>query len=347
MDSALQFSSLFPLIAAINAAVLGATVLCRSVSRVGSVQMFAGFTLLLVAAVVATILADHAGYALTFLDLRLIESILTLAAGPLVLGLVLALHSRRISLAILFGPAAAYFGAVGLLFGFDHPLALVPAVVTVQLVYSLVAWCVYGVLGRGRNPSKANDIAFWILVAVSVVHAAQISRTVGLSIPGTENSVPIVIGGLLLILTVMVVWSGWAPVLSVVQGKRKGAEQIHAAVILDLEKLMERRQIHLDPGLRLTDVAQALSVAPKVVSSAVNATMGENFSRYVGRKRIAHARNLLSSAGERRTSIEAIALMSGYRSRSAFYRAFRAETGTSPADYRTSAAMDRKSCPDS
>jgi len=59
-----------------------------------------------------------------------------------------------------------------------------------------------------------------------------------------------------------------------------------------------------------------------------------NFYNFINRYRVREAKELLRSAAESRTSVEAIGLMAGFRSRSTFYEAFRKDTGKTPAQFR-------------
>ena len=78
----------------------------------------------------------------------------------------------------------------------------------------------------------------------------------------------------------------------------------------------------------------AAGVSPRRLSEIVNQAGG--FYEYVNHFRVDAARRLLADPAERRTSIEAIGLMTGFRSRSTFYEAFKRETGSTPGAWRTS-----------
>ena len=78
-----------------------------------------------------------------------------------------------------------------------------------------------------------------------------------------------------------------------------------------------------------------------LISAAVNNHYQCRVDQLVNTLRMQHARMLLSDPKETKTSIEAIALLSGYHSRSAFYEAFKKAQGTTPASYRNS--IDQRS----
>ena len=108
----------------------------------------------------------------------------------------------------------------------------------------------------------------------------------------------------------------------------------NAATLRELDDYMTRERPWLDPGLSLESLAGAAGLAPRRLSEVINEAGGARFYEYVNRYRVNAARDLLMKPSERRTSIEAIGLMTGFRSRSTFYEAFRRETGMTPAAWR-------------
>ena len=93
---------------------------------------------------------------------------------------------------------------------------------------------------------------------------------------------------------------------------------------------------HLDPGLDLARLARAVGVGSPSLS-AILSSEGLSFYEFVNRHRVEEAKRLLRDPRERRTSIEAVGMMSGFRARSTFYEAFRKVTGQTPAEYRRAA----------
>nr|HRK63217.1 helix-turn-helix domain-containing protein [Terricaulis sp.] len=58
------------------------------------------------------------------------------------------------------------------------------------------------------------------------------------------------------------------------------------------------------------------------------------FPEYLQHARVEETKRLLRDPAETRTSVEAIGLLAGFGSRSAFYKAFGDRVGMSPAAYR-------------
>jgi len=94
------------------------------------------------------------------------------------------------------------------------------------------------------------------------------------------------------------------------------------------------QELYTDTDLTLARLAKALDYTPRQLSSLINSETGETYTRFINKFRIAKARELLDDETARQVSIEAIALLCGFKSRSAFYMAFRKETGMSPGHYR-------------
>jgi AraC-like DNA-binding protein len=162
--------------------------------------------------------------------------------------------------------------------------------------------------------------------AVVLVHVAQAVRMATAPSPAFHHVVPIALS-----LEAMV-----AVVLLVVYPRRWPLARPRVATCPPetvRQAILERR-LHLDPDLRLSDVAAALGTPPAAVSKAVNAREGMSFRVYVNRLRVAEARALLRAEREAHTSVEAIGLLCGFKSRSAFYTAFKREMGVTPAAYR-------------
>jgi AraC-like DNA-binding protein len=101
-----------------------------------------------------------------------------------------------------------------------------------------------------------------------------------------------------------------------------------------LSRLLEHEAIHTEPDLRIADVAARLHEPEYRISRSIVAGLGfANFNRWINHHRIAQARRLLSAADHQGSILE-IALDCGFASIGPFNRAFKAETGMTPRDYR-------------
>lgn len=95
--------------------------------------------------------------------------------------------------------------------------------------------------------------------------------------------------------------------------------------------LFIRDHMHLNPTLKLSDIAAAVGTNRTYVSNYFNREEGATFYDYVNRLRIDHACTLLTTTDD---SIKMIASESGFNSPQSFIRVFTKFKGISPAKYR-------------
>lgn len=101
-----------------------------------------------------------------------------------------------------------------------------------------------------------------------------------------------------------------------------------------LERLMETERLFLRHDLDLDTVAERMELSRTHVSQIVNQGLGIRFNELLSRYRAEEARRLLSDPALDHVTIEAIGERAGFSSRSAFYEAFRRQTGSTPGRYR-------------
>lgn len=109
----------------------------------------------------------------------------------------------------------------------------------------------------------------------------------------------------------------------------EGAQDSEETLARKLDELMERKQLFLEKGLKINDVAREIGSCRTYVSNYLNKTKGETFSDYINRLRIEHALTVL----EKDHQIKNIALAErlGFASEQSFYRNFKKFTGKTPA----------------
>jgi AraC-like DNA-binding protein len=100
-----------------------------------------------------------------------------------------------------------------------------------------------------------------------------------------------------------------------------------------LESLMKDDKIFVRADLKLGTVAKMLKINHNYLSGIINRHFGCNFTTYLNQYRIVEATRLLDEGILDKYSIEAISKMVGYQSKSAFYRAFREQKGSTPTEY--------------
>ena len=101
-----------------------------------------------------------------------------------------------------------------------------------------------------------------------------------------------------------------------------------------LKSLMENERVYLDPELSLNSLALELKVNTTYLSQAINAELSTRFNDFLNAYRIEEAKLLLKNPDYDKYTIDAIAKKVGFKSVSAFYKAFRRHTGISPNQYK-------------
>lgn len=99
-----------------------------------------------------------------------------------------------------------------------------------------------------------------------------------------------------------------------------------------LDSYFETRRPHLDPALDLPRVARETGYTRNQISFLLNQVLGLSFYQYVTQKRLRHVLTEIAKEGPVHR-IDALAHGAGFNSLSAFYRAFRQQTGVSPRSY--------------
>lgn len=97
----------------------------------------------------------------------------------------------------------------------------------------------------------------------------------------------------------------------------------------DLADYFSRQQPFLDPELGLAQVAAATGYSRNQLSYLLNQVLGQSFYRYVTQARLGYLLERLAEQGEA-APIDALAASAGFNSTSAFYKAFRSHTGSTP-----------------
>ncbi len=109
--------------------------------------------------------------------------------------------------------------------------------------------------------------------------------------------------------------------------------QEYAAVIQQLEQLMEEQKLFLNPDLNLKLLAEIVQLPPRSVSKAINERKGCNFQNFVNHYRIEEFQRRVGEPEARRLTLLAHAYASGFASKSTFNSVFKTATGVTPRQY--------------
>jgi AraC-like DNA-binding protein len=205
----------------------------------------------------------------------------------------------------------------------------ISVVILVQLAYSCVTTWLYIAYGQ-KLATRAHHL-YVLLIGLWILHAFQLALMVAPTVGWLFDAVPLIGAALMIALTILVITDP----RSLRSLAQVTPSQNHPTLTLQtIDQYMQTERPHLDPRLSLDDLAKALGIAARDLSQFIKSSDGGNFYQFVNGHRVAEAKRLLTDPAEHRTSIEAIGLMAGFRSRSTFYDSFRRETGQTPAQYR-------------
>ena len=102
-------------------------------------------------------------------------------------------------------------------------------------------------------------------------------------------------------------------------------------IFLKIKSLMENDKLYLDELISLNKLAKEVKVSPHHLSQVINEYTNQNFFHFINKYRIEEAKLKLK---DKNRQIASIAYSVGYNSLSAFNRAFKKETNSSPSEYR-------------
>lgn len=96
---------------------------------------------------------------------------------------------------------------------------------------------------------------------------------------------------------------------------------------------METERPYLNPGLKITDLAQQMHMPSHHLSQILNESIRLNFNDFVNAYRVGEAQRRLKNERYRHLSIEALGMDCGFSSKTTFNRAFKKITGETPGAY--------------
>jgi len=120
-----------------------------------------------------------------------------------------------------------------------------------------------------------------------------------------------------------------------VERRATTAEAPDEGLVVALERLMTMERAYRQDGLAIGTLAQRLGLPEYKLRRLINQALGyRNFNSFVNHYRIAEVKAALSDPRQAVVPILTIALDAGFNSLGPFNRAFKAETGLTPSEYR-------------
>lgn len=102
-----------------------------------------------------------------------------------------------------------------------------------------------------------------------------------------------------------------------------------------LEKYIIKDKNYLNPRLTLNECAKGIKSNEKYLSNYLNKVLNINFNTYLNNLRIEEAKVLLLSPKSEKYTIEAIAKMAGFNSKSSFNSVFKKYMNMTPSEYKS------------
>ncbi len=122
-------------------------------------------------------------------------------------------------------------------------------------------------------------------------------------------------------------------VVDIIKTDRMDSEK-QLSMALAISNYMQDRKPYVDVDLTMPQLAAMLNISNNDLSHILNNHFQENFYTYINRHRIEESKRIMSDSTRSNLSIEGIAIESGFRSKSTFYKWFKQLNGLSPNEYR-------------
>lgn len=115
-------------------------------------------------------------------------------------------------------------------------------------------------------------------------------------------------------------------------------EGADARAAAELDRLMRVERIYREEGLTIAALALRLRIPEHRLRQLINQKLGHrNFSAFLNQWRLGDAKTALGDPAQRDVPVSTIALDAGFASLGPFNRAFKADTGLTPSEYRARA----------
>ncbi|MDJ1467908.1 helix-turn-helix domain-containing protein [Xanthocytophaga flava] len=100
-----------------------------------------------------------------------------------------------------------------------------------------------------------------------------------------------------------------------------------------MENLLKETKLYTQPKLSLEDMANALHLPSRYVSYLINTYYATNFHSFINTYRVEEVLRKINDPAEQHKTLLALALESGFNSKSSFNQVFKLHTGQTPSTY--------------
>ncbi len=107
-----------------------------------------------------------------------------------------------------------------------------------------------------------------------------------------------------------------------------------ARIFENTEAIFKETKLYLQPQLKISDVAEQLETTTHNISQAINSRLKRPFYDYVNEYRVEYFKELLADPANRKYTILALGIESGFNSKASMNRIFRQHTKQTPKEYQ-------------
>ena len=111
----------------------------------------------------------------------------------------------------------------------------------------------------------------------------------------------------------------------------KGNKELE--IYFSLRETLEREELYLKPDITISEVSKILKTNTKYLSQVINNIAQRNFLQFINEYRIEHYKRILSREKLEHLTLYGLALQSGFKNKSTFYKVFKEVTGITPIEY--------------
>jgi AraC-like DNA-binding protein len=109
----------------------------------------------------------------------------------------------------------------------------------------------------------------------------------------------------------------------------------------NLSEILQNEKPYLDENLALSELSERLGITDKKLSELLNKHMQTNFYELINFYRVESVKDKMVNPYYENLTLLAMAYDSGFKSKSGFNRAFKAQTGMTPSQYKKSISAER------
>jgi len=104
----------------------------------------------------------------------------------------------------------------------------------------------------------------------------------------------------------------------------------------ELIKLVENEKLYLNSELKYSEIASRLGISARYLTEVLKLEIGKGFNDFINEYRVKEVQQRIQNNETKSLTLYAIALESGFNSKSAFNRVFKKHTGLTPSEFENS-----------